>query len=57
MIFSKPSEIIFANDKLEKELPDGWRLIYTIKTPNRIQILAVILEWFNHKDYERRFHY
>ncbi|MAH51717.1 hypothetical protein CMI37_38225 [Candidatus Pacearchaeota archaeon] len=110
MRFLKPSEVVFAEDKTEKEfdklkdndeikryikraitdikqnafcgipipkklfpkeytqkyqvnnlwkydLPDGWRLIYTIKTPNKVQILAVILEWFNHKDYERRFRY
>ena len=110
MRFLKPSEVIFAEDKIEKEfvglsendeikkyieraitdikqnafcgipiptrlfpkeyvkkyqvnnlwkydLPDGWRLIYTIKTPNKVQILAVILEWFNHKDYERKFRY
>jgi len=28
-------------------LPDGWRLIYSITTPNKIEILSVILEWFN----------
>ena len=110
MRFLKPSEVVFANDKLEKsfnnlkeedeikkyikraikdiiqnaycgiplpkrlfpkeyvkkyninnlwkyDLPDGWRLIYSITTPNKVEILAVILEWFNHKDYERRFKY
>ncbi len=39
------------------DLPDGWRLIYTITTPNKIEIISVILEWFNHKSYERRFKY
>ena len=39
------------------DLPDGWRLIYSITTPNKVEILSVILEWFNHKDYERRFRY
>ena len=38
------------------DLPDGWRLVYTIQT-NEIMILNVILEWFNHKEYERRFKY
>ena len=38
------------------DLPNGWRLVYTIQT-NDVMILNVILEWFNHKDYERRFHY
>ena len=37
-------------------LPDAWRLTYTIKE-DQISILSVILEWFNHKEYERRFHY
>ncbi|MFA5855755.1 MAG: hypothetical protein WC867_00205 [Candidatus Pacearchaeota archaeon] len=106
----KPSNVVFANDKIEKEfykldinneirkyisraikdiqenafcgiqipkrlfpkeyfqkykitnlwkydLPDGWRLIYTITTPNKVEILAVILEWFSHTDYEKRFNY
>ena len=38
------------------DLPKGWRLVYTIQT-NEIMILNVILEWFDHKEYERRFHY
>jgi len=38
------------------DLPQGWRLIYTIKT-DEIMILDVILEWFSHKEYERRFKY
>ena len=37
-------------------LPNGWRLIYTIKE-DEIMILNVILEWFDHKEYERRFKY
>ena len=37
-------------------LPDAWRLIYTIKN-NQIDILSVILEWLDHKEYERRFSY
>ncbi len=39
------------------DLPDGWRLVYTITTPNKVEILSVILEWFNHLEYERRFNY
>ena len=38
------------------DMPNGWRLIYTIQT-NEVMILNVILEWFGHKDYERRFKY
>jgi hypothetical protein len=38
------------------DLPNGWRLIYTIES-NEIRIVSIILEWFDHKDYERRFKY
>lgn len=38
------------------DLPNGWRLVYTIKT-DEVMILNLILEWFNHKDYEKRFGY
>ena len=37
-------------------LPDAWRLIYTIKN-SKVSILSIILEWLNHKEYERRFGY
>lgn len=37
-------------------LPNGWRLIYTISA-NEIRVVSIILEWFNHKEYERRFNY
>jgi len=37
-------------------LPDAWRLIYTVKN-DKITILSVILEWMDHKEYERRFGY
>ena len=39
------------------DLPDGWRLVYTITTPNKVEIISVILEWFDHPEYERRFRY
>lgn len=38
------------------DLPNSWRLIYTIKT-DEIQIISIILEWFDHKEYEKRFKY
>lgn len=37
-------------------LPEGWRLIYSV-TNNEVCILSIILEWMNHKEYERRFNY
>ena len=45
------------NNLWKYDLPDGWRLIYSITTPNKIEILSIIMEWFNHKEYERRFKY
>lgn len=39
------------------DLPDGWRLVYSITTPTKIEIISVILEWFSHPEYERRFNY
>ena len=38
------------------DLPNAWRLIYTIKE-DEVKVLNVILEWFNHKEYEKRFKY
>ena len=38
------------------DLPKGWRLIYSIAN-DEVCILTIILEWFDHKEYERRFHY
>jgi len=45
------------NNLWKYDLPDGWRLIYSVTTPNKVEILAMILEWFDHPRYERRFHY
>lgn len=38
-------------------LRDGWRLLYSIATPDKIEILAIILDWMSHKDYERLFNF
>jgi len=38
------------------DLPKGWRLIYSIVNEEVI-VVSVILEWFDHKGYERRFKY
>jgi hypothetical protein len=42
----KIKEVAFADE----------RLIYSI-TGDEISIVSIILEWFDHKDYERRFSY
>ena len=54
-----PKEYVrkYSIDNLWKyDLPNAWRLIYTI-SKDKVQILAIILEWFDHKDYEKRFGY
>ncbi len=38
------------------DLPNGWRLIYTVKSDN-YDNYYLIIEWFDHKEYERRFNY
>jgi len=38
-------------------LANGWRLVYSVVTPSNIELLAVIIEYFDHKNYERRFNY
>lgn len=38
------------------DLPNAWRLIYTIET-DEIRIISIILEWLTHKEYERIFNY
>lgn len=48
----------YGIDNLWKyDLPDEWRLVYSIMPQNKIEILSLIIEWFDHKDYERRFNY
>jgi len=38
-------------------LADGWRLVYSVVTPSNVEILAVIMDYFDHKNYQRKFHY
>ena len=37
-------------------LPEGWRLVYSIAT-NDSEFVAFIIEYFNHKNYAKRFGY
>ena len=37
-------------------LDSSWRLIYTL-AQNKVEVLTVVLEWFSHKKYERKFKY
>ena len=36
-------------------LPSAWRLLYTVTPSKDVKIIAAILDWMNHKDYERLF--
>ncbi len=37
-------------------LPRAWRLLYSIEADNLL-IMSIVLEWLDHKSYERRFKY
>lgn len=45
-----------AKNVRKYDLPKGWRLIYSI-VRDEIIVVSLILEWFDHKNYERRFNY
>jgi len=47
----------YGIDNLWKyDLPKGWRLIYAVADGD-ICIISIILEWMDHKNYEKRFGY
>ena len=47
----------YCIDNLWKyDLPRGWRFIYSV-ADGEVCIISIILEWMDHKDYERRFNY
>ena len=37
------------------DLPSAWRLMYTITGNSEIGIISILLDWMDHKDYERLF--
>ena len=45
------------NNLWKYDLPKGWRLMYTVTADNEVELISAILEWFDHKEYERRFKY
>ena len=44
------------NNLWKYDLPNAWRIIYTIEA-DEIKVVSIILEWFDHKEYERKFKY
>lgn len=54
-----PQEYVrkYKIDNLRKyNMRNGWRLMYTING-NKVEIISILLEWLDHKGYERRFGY
>ena len=45
-----------TNNLWKYDLPKGWRLLYTIGKDGA-EIISILLEWLDHKEYERRFNY
>jgi len=45
------------NNLWKYDMPKGWRLLYTVTSENEVELISAILEWFGHKEYERRFKY
>ncbi len=37
-------------------LPNAWRLIYSIEN-QEIIVVSIVLDWMDHKEYERKFKY
>jgi len=44
------------NNLYKYNLPNAWRLLYSL-IGGKIEIIAIILGCFNHKEYERKFNY
>ena len=54
-----PKEYVkkYEIDNLWKyDLPNGWRLMYSVAN-DEVKIISILLEWLDHKNYERRFGY
>ena len=41
------------NNMWKYDLPRGWRLLYTVTAENEVELISAILDWFDHKNYER----
>lgn len=44
------------NNLLWYPLPNAWRLVYSVFADEK-ELIAMIIEYMDHKEYERRFHY
>lgn len=55
LIPKKITEKYKINNLWIYNLPSSWRLLYALTTSGEIELIAVILDWMSHKDYERLF--
>ena len=46
----------FIDNLYKYNLPNAWRLLYSLMG-NKIEIIAIVLGCYNHKDYNRLFNY
>ena len=44
------------NNLYKYNLPNAWRLFYSL-IGNEVELIAIVLRFMNHKEYERMFHY
>jgi len=44
------------NNLWKYNLPNSWRLLYAIEK-EEIIVISIIIEWMDHKDYDRKFKY
>ncbi len=38
-------------------LPSAWRLLYSVTSSDKIELIAAVLDWMDHKDYEKLFRF
>lgn len=45
-----------VNNLWKYNLPNAWRLLYSVENGD-IVVISIILEWMDHKSYEKKFKY
>jgi hypothetical protein len=51
-----PSKYLEYKNLWKYNLPKGWRMLYSVVSDEEI-VLSVIIDWFDHKNYERTLGY
>lgn len=46
-----------VNNLFRVELPNFWRMLYTLQGESRVEIVAFVLDIVNHKEYNKLFGY